>query len=981
MPPPFLYRLPASRGGGRPFLRLKTGCVMNKLDFKTVADAALVAADNLLAEWLPGGKYKGHEYVVCNPLRADHRPNSFSINTHSGLWSDFATGDDGGDLISLYAYLFTGGKQGAALRAVAERLRIGGFEPVQRVAWDGGYAAGSKSKRDDWEPVIPVPEERLNHLSGSSSYHYARNGRPEGFRAVYRDSDGRVLCVVQRFLEDGGRKSDKPFSDCRSKQTGYMDWRNRRIPNPQPLFGLDVLAANPDLPVLLVEGEKCKLVAESSHLLQGWVVMSWLGGCNGWKAADWRPLAGRNVVLWPDCDSQREKLTKEEADAGVDPESKPFLTKHKQPGFKAMLGIAEKLVALDCAVRLVDIPSPGEWPSGYDIADMLGDEPLADVIDMLSDSALLAYPLEDTDKAESSPRPSNVECVRENAHAAMEGVAGADYADMNEFNEDSSDLLLELLENYSQIGLKERAISLKTGEVFSFRQLGRIFGKDAVLGWSYNPKRNMVEEFEAEIIGKRLKLEALAKIDNAFASMITRYIYLDGTTDAFDIKLDSVVSLAAVKAAWPEQFDDWSKSPERMVCPITNYVFEPDLPCGVSFNDDNLVNYINMFRGFPVSAVRPDKPTDSSVTIADLKKRFPGCKNIVGLIEHLCSGNGDKAAASAEWVLNWLACRFIWPERKPATALVFVSETQGVGKSTFGERVIKGLFGDYLRQLDQNALESRFNSVLLFALVTIFEEISPSDERMNIIGKLKNMITSDVIMVERKGRDAEKHSDYNSYIIFSNDERSIPIESNDRRFMVSSCNRKFTDDMYAALDEELKNDGIEEFAAFLCALPLMYTNEQGQRVGFNPHSKPLMTPIKRRMINLNKPGWEAFLDDWCSGDIDVPFITCSAADLWAVYKNWCNDTKTFSMTQKNFYSNMAKRLQDVRTWVKINGYEQKRMRIFVVPHEWMKPEMQELFPAPNTDTVARDSENANTKMDYYGKQVDCFGRMLEKFAV
>lgn len=144
---------------------------------------------------------------------------------------------------------------------------------------------------------------------------------------------------------------------------------------------------------------------------------------------------------------------------------------------------------------------------------------------------------------------------------------------------------------------------------------------------------------------------------------------------------------------------------------------------------------------------------------------------------------------------------------------------------------------------------------------------------MNIIGKLKNMITSDVIMVERKGRDAEKHSDYNSYIIFSNDERSIPIESNDRRFMVSGCSRKFTDDMYANLDAELKNGGIEEFAAFLCALPLMYTNDQGERVPFNPHSKPLMTPIKRRMINLNKPGWEAFLDDWYNGDIDVPFIT------------------------------------------------------------------------------------------------------------
>lgn len=87
------------------------------------------------------------------------------------------------------------------------------------------------------------------------------------------------------------------------------------------------------------------------------------------------------------------------------------------------------------------------------------------------------------------------------------------------------------------------------------------------------------------------------------------------------------------------------------------------------------------------------------------------------------------------------------------------------------------------------------------------------------------------------------------------------------------------------------------------------------------------------------------------------------------------------MTQKNFYSNMAKRLQDVRTWVRMNGYDKKRLRIFVVPHNWLRPEMQQLFPQPNTDNTARDSEDAVSKMDYYGNQVAEFSRILEKLSL
>jgi len=76
------------------------------LTFQRVNDAALSSLPALLRRWLPDGKQRGHEYVALNPLRNDSKHGSFSVNIRTGRWADFATGDKGGDIISLTAYLF-----------------------------------------------------------------------------------------------------------------------------------------------------------------------------------------------------------------------------------------------------------------------------------------------------------------------------------------------------------------------------------------------------------------------------------------------------------------------------------------------------------------------------------------------------------------------------------------------------------------------------------------------------------------------------------------------------------------------------------------------------------------------------------------------------------------------------------------------------------------------------------------------------------
>lgn len=95
------------------------------IDFQDVNRAAIAALPNILNRWLPGGTRIGGEYVVRNPKRADRHAGSFRINMRTGQWADFATGDAGGDPVSLGAYLHDL-SQSEAARRMAEMLHIRG---------------------------------------------------------------------------------------------------------------------------------------------------------------------------------------------------------------------------------------------------------------------------------------------------------------------------------------------------------------------------------------------------------------------------------------------------------------------------------------------------------------------------------------------------------------------------------------------------------------------------------------------------------------------------------------------------------------------------------------------------------------------------------------------------------------------------------------------------------------------------------------
>jgi putative DNA primase/helicase len=327
-------------GSGRP---------RQDVDFAAVARDLLARADQLLPMWLPNGRRDGHEWKVGS--LDGERGKSLSINMRTGAWADFA--DDsarGGDLLALYAAMHGLSMLDAARRLADEHRVAGVSTPVESPP-----AQPASPPADSWTPIVPVPADAPPYASQWG--HYAR-GVP-GRHWEYRDQAGQLLGVVCRFETSDGGKDIQPLTWCEHPKRGRA-WRYKAFPQPRPLYGLPRLAGPAERAVIVVEGEKC---ADALHeLLAGAMpVLSWPGGGNAVQMADWAPLAGRRVVLWPDADRKSRKGSDE------------LLPPDRQPGIVAMEKAAGILAGLECEVRLVDLVPLGDVADGWDVADAIAE--------------------------------------------------------------------------------------------------------------------------------------------------------------------------------------------------------------------------------------------------------------------------------------------------------------------------------------------------------------------------------------------------------------------------------------------------------------------------------------------------------------------------------------------------------------------------------------------------------------------------------
>lgn len=207
----------------------------------------------------------------------------------------------------------------------------GGFTPPPRE---------SRQPADSWRPVTPAPED-APELPAALIERVCPDGHRFTGRWEYRDAAGRLHFVVVRFDGAAG-KQICPFSFCRGPG-GAREWRCKGVEDGRILYGLGRLAARPDAPVLVVEGERTADRAAEQLAEYGYVVVTSSGGSRAAVKTDWSPLAGRHVTIWPDADD---------------------------PGMRYADDVANMAHRAGAAsVRVVRLPAG--LPEGWDLADDL----------------------------------------------------------------------------------------------------------------------------------------------------------------------------------------------------------------------------------------------------------------------------------------------------------------------------------------------------------------------------------------------------------------------------------------------------------------------------------------------------------------------------------------------------------------------------------------------------------------------------------
>lgn len=156
----------------------------------------------------------------------------------------------------------------------------------------------------------------------------------------YQLATGETVGAVARWdARGGGEKVIRPII-----------WNGKRfiiggMPTPRPVYQCPVIAAAPNSPVLVVEGERA-VEGAMRYLTDGFIATTWPHGASNCHLVDWSPLADRDVVIWPDND---------------------------EAGMKCAQQILAMLTEAGARPSIVELPEG--LPAKWDLADELPFEP------------------------------------------------------------------------------------------------------------------------------------------------------------------------------------------------------------------------------------------------------------------------------------------------------------------------------------------------------------------------------------------------------------------------------------------------------------------------------------------------------------------------------------------------------------------------------------------------------------------------------
>ncbi|RMD95698.1 MAG: hypothetical protein D6811_00395 [Alphaproteobacteria bacterium] len=272
-------------------------------------------------------------------------------------------------------------------------------------------------------------------------------------------------------------------------------------------------------------------------------------------------------------------------------------------------------------------------------------------------------------------------------------------------------------------------------------------------------------------------------------------------------------------------------------------------------------DYLNVWGGW---GVEPDPDGDCSM-----------------ILEYIYNILAEGRQDYGDYIISWLADIVQNVERKPGVALV-LRGLQGVGKDTLVQ-IMKPIIGaqHIVEFAKQEQITARFNANLERALLVHGAEAFYAGSK-STYSTLKALITSDEVLIERKGVDSYMAKSYFRAVFTSNETWVVPVTRDQRRFAVFDVQstRKDDTEYWEAFYDHIKNGGAAAFLHYL----LTWETPEGinlkkppRTVGLTEQKLLSLQGIERWwrevLFSAEVPGSEGFTDGespWEASSVRVP---------------------------------------------------------------------------------------------------------------
>lgn len=363
---------------------------------------------------------------------------------------------------------------------------------------------------------------------------------------------------------------------------------------------------------------------------------------------------------------------------------------------------------------------------------------------------------------------------------------------------------------------------------------------------------------------KKAKVERGQAFYDTVNFLLENFVLLYGTNTAWDKVNRLQIKITDLRYAYgSDAVKWWLGNVDRHMINADRLVFDPTGSC----DPDTTVN---MFRGFSVT---PKKGA---------------CDKIIGLLRHLCDGNEELT----QWIICWIAYPLQHPGAKMETSVIMHGD-EGSGKNLFWEKVVRRMYGEYGGVIGNAQIEAQFNEWASQKLFFVADEVVTRNELKQLKGKLKGMISGDEIRVNPKNLPERSEANHLNFVFLSNELKPLELDKTDRRYLVAWTPKKRDLAYYKEVADEIFDGGMEAFYYYL-----LHEVDLGD---FNEHTKPIDTRAKANLISLGLSGPERFYREWSKGALPLPFMCCSAMQLYAAFQRWSHlNGERFPPTQTEF---------------------------------------------------------------------------------